>query len=392
VRTVIRVVALVSAAVAACSAGVPTADVPTDAALVLWNGTLIDGTGEAPIRDGVLAIGSDGSIVAVGRRGGREFPEGATVVDVQGATILPGFIDAHVHNAFSARSLAAWAQAGVTTVRDEAINSGTALDGSLLAQRAAWSEPQYSRLLSAGWIISPPGGYGRLQVSSAAEARQAVADEIALGVDLIKVAVEDGTAGRTDLPVLSTEVLAAAVAAAHERGKRVSAHVTDARFLQAVVDAGVDDVAHVTWDAVSDATYRRMIGRHIPMVPTLTVLEPYGALPTAQSNLRRFVALGGTVALGDDFGGVPQSVSPHFQLGMPMPEILWMAEAGMTPMQIIVAATRNAASVCGLGAELGTLEIGKTADVLVVNGDPLQDLNVLTNVRLVIHRGVVIRD
>jgi imidazolonepropionase-like amidohydrolase len=77
---------------------------------------------------------------------------------------------------------------------------------------------------------------------------------------------------------------------------------------------------------------------------------------------------------------------------MPMPEILWMAEAGMTPLQIIVAATRNAAHVCSLDAELGTLEAGKTADVLVVNGDPLRDLNALLNVRLVIHRGVVIRN
>jgi imidazolonepropionase-like amidohydrolase len=96
------------------------------------------------------------------------------------------------------------------------------------------------------------------------------------------------------------------------------------------------------------------------------------------------------VALGNDYTDIPQNNFPHFELGMPMHEIERMAESGMTAMQIIVAATRNAAHVCGLDDELGTLETGKTADVLVVNGDPLRDLNALTNVRLVIHRGIVI--
>jgi imidazolonepropionase-like amidohydrolase len=134
-----------------------------------------------------------------------------------------------------------------------------------------------------------------------------------------------------------------------------------------------------------------MIARHISIVPTLTVLEAYGALSGAQANVGRFVELGGDVALGNDYTDVPQNNFPHFELGMPMHEIQRMAESGMTAMQVIVAGTRNAAHVCGLDAELGTLETGKAADVLVVNGDPLQDLGTLTNVRLVIHRGVVIR-
>jgi imidazolonepropionase-like amidohydrolase len=77
---------------------------------------------------------------------------------------------------------------------------------------------------------------------------------------------------------------------------------------------------------------------------------------------------------------------------MPVTEIDLMQQAGMTPMQIIVAATRNAATVCNLGDELGTLQAGKIADVLVVNGDPLEDMQALTRVRLVIHNGQVIRD
>jgi imidazolonepropionase-like amidohydrolase len=359
--------------------------------LVVVNGTLVDGTGAAPLPDAVLAIGDRGRIVGVGLRGQVEIPAGTEVIDVQGATIMPGFINAHVHDGYSAANLEAWARAGVTTVRDEAINQrGVLLKDLILRRDAAWTNPRYARLVSAGWMITAPGGYGQLGVSTADEAGRWVAEELDAGADLIKVAVEDGIAGRTDQPVLSAAALQAAVAAAHARGKPISAHVTDARFLETIVNAGVDDAAHVTWDLVPDAVFQQMIAQHITMVPTLTVLEAYGSGAGAQANLRRFVALGGSVALGNDYTDIPQNNFPHFELGMPMHEIERMAESGMTAMQIIVAATRNAAHVCGLDDELGTLETGKTADVLVVNGDPLRDLNALTNVRLVIHRGIVI--
>jgi imidazolonepropionase-like amidohydrolase len=94
------------------------------------------------------------------------------------------------------------------------------------------------------------------------------------------------------------------------------------------------------------------------------------------------------VALGTDFEGY----HTPFQLGMPTKEIAWMSEAGMTPMQIIVAATKNAAHVSHVEKDLGTLEVGKIADVLIVDGDPLQNLQALSNVQYVIHNGEVIRE
>ena len=99
------------------------------------------------------------------------------------------------------------------------------------------------------------------------------------------------------------------------------------------------------------------------------------------------MAAGGQVAPGTGYGGAAM----QFQLGMPLREIEWIQAAGMSPMQIIVAATRNAAHVCNLERELGTLEPGKAADVLVVQGDPLRDLHELEHVGWVIHNGVVIR-
>jgi hypothetical protein len=130
-------------------------------------------------------------------------------------------------------------------------------------------------------------------------------------------------------------------------------------------------------------------------VPTLELWQRVG-LPGKRpvTNLERFIKAGGKVALGTDYAGYAAT----FDLGLPVTEIGLMAEAGMTPMQIIVAATKNAAIVCGLGRELGTLEPGKLADVLVVDGDPLtnpsagsgQALHALTQTRLVLREGVII--
>jgi len=153
----------------------------------------------------------------------------------------------------------------------------------------------------------------------------------------------------------------------------------------------VDDAAHMPWDTIPEALFQQIIDEDIYVVPTLTVFEAYGALAGSSHNLGIFLEAGGKVALGNDYTRIPQNGFDHFDLGMPMHEITRMSEAGATPMQIIVAATLNAAHVCGLEDELGTLEADKIADVLVVNGDPLADLQALTDVQLVIHDGTVIR-
>jgi imidazolonepropionase-like amidohydrolase len=358
--------------------------------LALVGGTLIDGTGAPPVADGVLLVEGD-RIRAAGARSGIALPAEARLVDVAGAFVLPGFINAHVHDAYDDERLAAWAQAGVTTVRDEAIPGSASLAEALALRDRLASSPRHARLVSAGYMITVPGGYGGLAVSSPEQAREKVLWELDSGTDLVKVALETGYGARRDLPVLSDEELRAAVAAAHERGRLVSAHVTVARFLAQVVAAGVDDAAHVPADAVPDAVIRQMVGSGVHLVPTLTVLEAYGALAGASSNLRRMAAAGVVIALGNDYTLVPQNGFDHFELGMPMHEIRRMREAGMTPAQILAAATRDAAHVCGLDAALGTLEAGKIADVLVVGRDPLQDLEALTAVRLVLRGGEVIR-
>lgn len=361
--------------------------IPPDA-LVLINGTLIDGTGSDPITDAVLIIQEE-RILAVGTNEEIKIPPGTNVIDLEGDTILPGFINAHVHFAFNEENLKAWAYGGVTTVRDEGIVSSKTLDNLMEWRDEARQNPQYARLISAGYMMTVHGGYGELSVSSPDDARMQVFKELDAGVNLIKISMEDGYAGRSGLPKLTDEEISAIISAAHERGTLVSGHITQAKYLEILVEAGIDDIAHVPYDVASGEVWQKMIAKDIYMTPTFTVYRNYHApIATCVFNLRNFVEQGGQVALGNDYGGGPS----EFELGIPIYEIEQMSEAGMTPMQIIVASTRNAAIVSGIEDQVGTLEAGRIADVLVVSGDPLEDLKNLTNIRMVIHNGTIIRD
>jgi imidazolonepropionase-like amidohydrolase len=290
-------------------------------------------------------------------------------------------INAHVHNSYNARNLEAWAQAGVTTVRDMGERPGVPWF-SLRDKLSA--DAKHARIIAAGPLVTVPGGYPiagngfpSLTVDSPEDARRKIGQLIDDGADVIKITITFGRA-----PTLSLEEASAIVQTAHQRGIPVTVHATEALAVERALDAGVDDIAHIADDHVPDATIRRMLEMDVSWVPTFDAVDGRGL-----DNLRRFVAAGGRVALGNDAGYLD-----GLEIGMPMREIQWMRKAGMTPMQIILAATRDAAYVCRRSETLGTLQTGKLADVLVVEGDPLRDLNALTRVLLVIRGGVVIRD
>jgi imidazolonepropionase-like amidohydrolase len=143
-------------------------------------------------------------------------------------------------------------------------------------------------------------------------------------------------------------------------------------------------------DRLDEAVIAQAVEQGVMWIPTLELWDVigYDTLATALENTRRFLAAGGQVALGTDYGGYPGT----FDLGLPLTELLHLQEAGLSPLQVITAATRNGAIACGLADELGTIEPGKLADLLVVEGDPGQDLSALKNVRLVMHNGVIIRE
>ncbi len=375
---------------------VPPTDAPGQPILVLAGGTLVDGNGGPPMPDAVLMIRGK-RILAAGRRANVTIPPGATVIDVAGATILPGFINAHVHAGYNAANLKAWAQGGVTAVRDLGV---APWDDAFARRDALLADPANARLVAAGPLVTVPGGYpmvpwgmAGLAVASPQDAISQTNRLLDAGADIIKIALDSGGSFGRQIPILSPQEAAAIVQTAHARGARVSAHVLQTADLARALDAGVDDIAHMVEDALTDALIGRMVAAGTYWVPTLELWQRVGLsqqarLPGKQpvTNLGRFVAAGGLVALGTDYA----DYAAEFDLGMPVTEIELMAEAGMTPMQIIVAATKNAATVCGLDRELGTLEPGKLADVLVVDGDPLTDVHALTQTRLVLRDGVII--
>jgi imidazolonepropionase-like amidohydrolase len=353
--------------------------------LVLKNGTVIDGTGAEPIPNAAVLI-RNGCIQSVGAKY-VPTPD-ARIIDVEGRTILPGFFNTHVHRAFKADVLRAWAQEGVTTVRDLGAN----LRMDQFAKRDRLMQyNRHARLITVGPMISTVGGYGTLKVTSPEHAKQEILALARAGADLIKIGIEHHLKFRRH-KLLSVEEIRAITETAHACNLRVSAHITRARHLALAIEGGVDDVAHMIVDDLPADLIQRMIERNMFWVPTLELWSGVSRMYNlnwdvqAIENLRRFVEAGGQVAVGTDYAGH----GCEFELGMPLKEMKLMQTAGMTPIQIILAGTRNAAQVCGLRRQ-GTLEPGSVADILVVDGDPLEDLASLKRTYLVIHNGERIR-
>jgi len=374
--------------------GEPGTATATDEILFLVGGRLIDGTGVPPVSDAVIIINKE-QITSVGSRKETKIPKGAKVIPLEGTTILPGFINTHVHRGYNEHNLKTWALNGVTTVRDL---GGNPQNNLFAFRNSVLKKTECARLVAAGPMITVPGGYPTVPwgsplafpVTSPVDARIKTTQLLDGGADIIKIALDSGASFNQNIPMLSLEEARMITDIAHRRGTIVSAHVLVSKDLEYALDAGADDIAHMVVDHPSDELIKRVVDQGVYWVPTLElwhgVRQRLG--DAAIANLRRFVQAGGLVALGTDYEGY----NCEFDLGMPIREIRWMREAGMTPMQIIVAATKNASRICNLGHVIGTLEKGKMADVLIVKGNPLEDVEALLDLRMVIHGGQVIRD
>jgi imidazolonepropionase-like amidohydrolase len=395
-----------------------------DNALVVRNGTVIDGTGKPPIVNGVVIVQGE-RILAVGEAAAFDIPEGVTVIDAGGGTILPGVINSHTHSTHDPAVRRAFLIDGVTTV----CNLGTTLERLALFDSTSVPEGLAARGYWAGPIITAPGGYPgpvygsqfSYEVGSPEEARAATSDLLNRRAAVIKIALAPGDP-RNPWPVLDLERVQAIVAEAHARGILVRAHVFEPYLVEDIVlPAGINVIEHLPmpiltpeeesrvlesnepaallYDTVAPGYVRmleRMARQGTVMVPTLE-----GGLGTLFTNphrspleqvvldlhleaVRRFHALGGVLALGNDFGGVPNVAA-----GMPLMEMKMLLAAGLTPMEVLEAGTRHAAAVCGQASSLGTLEAGKLADIIIVKGDPLVDLSAMDSVIAVVKGGEV---
>ncbi len=392
--------------------------------IIITNGTVIDGLGSDPLRDGVVVI-ADGRIEFVGRA--TEYPEHpeARVIDAQGGTILPGVIDTHVHSTADPGLRGAFLRNGVTGLCD----LGSPLEQMDLFNEKETGGDPVARGLRAGPIITALGGLPdavlhsdlNYEVGNPEQARAAVADLDRRGADVIKVYLEGGNIGSA-YPMIGEEELAAIVDEAHARGLLVRAHVTYIPWLSMATEAGVDVIEHVPINdapADSDAGLQMLVDSHdrvelfftefypdyetqlqimvqagTILVPTLD--RPFGDLfrmpdPPREAEavievilgiVGRYNELGGEVGLGTDY-----NIGIGMDTGIPLGEIEMLLAAGLTPMEVIEASTRISAEACGRGEDLGTLEPGKLADLIIVAGDPLEDPWSLSNVVLVIKDG-----
>ncbi len=390
-------------------------------ALVIHNGTLVDGTGAPPILNGIVVIEKN-KIVAVGHANNFLLTPNTHALDARGGTILPGIINAHTHEAASPLIRREYfLKHGVTSVCE----LGNPIE-TMAQYNDTRSFSMTARGFDSGPFINVPHGYpGSTEflypASNAEQARAAVNDLANRGADMFKIALEPGnsklpwqTAAPDPIPNLDAITLKALVEQAHARGKLVRVHLGTEEMLDLALDSGVDTIEHVplprldeiefqstitgqdfaTLSPAYEAKLARMVKQKIVLVPTLdkiiTWCESFALTPERQALCRqyamtpvhRFFEMGGTLALGDDSSTEPRT-------RMPLTEMRRLVSVGLNPMQVLQASTQVAARVCGHGDELGTLEPGKLADVIVVQGNPLADLDALNRVSIVILGGQI---
>ncbi|HET6650211.1 MAG TPA: amidohydrolase family protein [Candidatus Limnocylindria bacterium] len=383
--------------------------------ILFSGGRVVDGTGADPADADVVI--EDGRIVEVGPG-----LDGDERVDVTGKALLPGLFDCHTHVVFSTidtmrriqtpfsyrfyqamHNLEATLRIGITTVRDA---GGADLgvkqaveDGLIRGPRMQISLGMLSQTggHGDGWL--PSGANLRLDshpgvpntiVDGPDEMRAKVRELVRMGADVIKVAVSGGVLSPRDKPThahFRLEELKVLVEEATAAGIWVMAHAQATPGIKNAIRAGIRSIDHGIY--LDDEAIEMMLARGTWLVPTL--VAPRGvidaaaagaAIPEAsvakahevaeihRASFAKAVEAGVKVAMGTDSG-----VTPH---GNNLRELQLMVEGGMTPMQAIVATTQSAAELMGLEEELGTLEPGKRADLVVVDGDPL-DVATLTD-------------
>jgi len=394
---------------------------------------MFDGTSDAVVNNAVIVVQGN-KIVAIGGA----IPAGAQVIDLGDATLLPGFIDAHVHlteesgdnyyfdyfngimrqpaeqallaTTFARKTI----DAGFTTVRNvgasdyvdvglrNAINNGWVVGPRMLvavnAIGGTGGHADHDPIPPARGV--PQGGPLDGICNGAAECRAAVRYQIKYGADVIKFMPSGGVlslADPVDAPELSQEEMNAIVEEAHHWGRKVAAHCHGDTAARMAVNAGVDSIEHGSF--IKPETLQLMHDKGVYLVPTLLAGDWIGskidkyppsiatkaraALAARSDMFRNALKANVKIAFGTD-----SAVSPH---GLNAREFALMTSLGMSPAAALRAATQNAATLLGMDDRVGTLQAGKLADIVAVPGNPLSDIKATEHVMFVMKDGVVAR-
>lgn len=398
---------------------------------IVIKGTIIDGVHQESLKQGVVVIEGK-SITAVGKEGKVKIPEDTDII--QGKTIMPGMIDCHIHLCLNG-------EAGFQQLVLESNSSTYAIKAVVYAKRTIEAgfttvrelgSPGYlgislrdairkgiipgPRVLTSGQPLSITGGHASflppwlhsdcdlgLFADGVEEVRKAVRTLIGSGADLIKLLATGGVMDIATSPGAQNynlDELKVAAEEAHKLGKRASAHVEGLSGAKDCVRAGIDSLDHGI--ELDDEVIQMMIDSGTFLVPTL--LAPYniaehgvkGGIPefAVRKNIevikehtksfKRAYHAGVKIAMGTDMG------TPFSKHGENAKELELMVKNDMNPMEAIMATTRVASEVIGLEKSIGTLEKGKIADLIVLDGDPLTDITLLQNkdlIKLVMKEG-----
>lgn len=426
-RTSLRL-ALLGLLFTAC-AGVAAAD--KDAVTVIKAGRLLDVETAQVLKDQLIVVEGE-RIVSVGPASTQKVPDGAAVIDLSHATVLPGLIDAHTHltgnphehgYAGLGTSDTRAALYGVRAARDTLLAGFTAVrnvgaDGfGDVALRDAINDGDTAgpRMLVSGYALGIKGGHcddnllppqfndtSRGVADGPWEARAKVREMVKYGADLIKICATGGVLSKGDqagAQQYTLEEMQAIVAEAHKLGRKVAAHAHGTSGINDAIRAGVDSVEHAslidaegmrlakekgTWLVMDIYNDDYILGEGVKAGFLPESLEKERAIGQLQrDNFRKAFQFGDSMAFGSDAG-----VYPH---GDNAKQFYYMVQYGMSSMQAIQAATINAAELLGWKNKIGSIKAGKFADIIAVSGDPLQDVTVLTKVGFVMKGGQLVK-
>ncbi|UCH21503.1 MAG: amidohydrolase family protein [Deltaproteobacteria bacterium] len=389
------------------------------------DGSVIIGDGRVLEHATVIVEGE--KIVKVAK-GNVNIPEDAQKIAMDGQVLLPGFIDSHVHlcmdsspdpmtsalsesQTMTALKAANFGRqtllAGITSVRDMGGKDGIDLG---IRQAINYGLIPGPRMLASGKLICMTGGHGwqfGLEVNGADEVRRAAREQIKAGVDIVKLMATGGVLTPAVEPgseQLTEAELRAGVEEAHKAGKSTATHAMGTKGILNALRAGIDSIEHGVY--LDEEAVSLMKERDVPLIPTLSALfniESKGieagipafavektlkVKPYHLESIRMAREAGVRIAMGTDAG------TPFNIHGANLSELKFLVDCGFAPMEAIEAGTRIAAQVLGVDKELGTVEEGKLADLIMVEGKLLDNIEILLkreSIRLVMQGGKVVK-